>query len=76
MRTTKILRQMAGLTPTPYDKAMARHKRDVDRRVRAISIEMILLEAIERRQRGDEGTAPMPFKTMRADLEKMAKGEL
>ncbi len=76
MRANRILRQMAGLDSSPYDKLMKRHKRDIARRQRVLSEEAMLLEMISRRQAGAEGTAPMPFKTIRADLEKMAKGEL
>jgi hypothetical protein len=76
MRAHKILRQMAGLDASPYDKLMRRHKRDIVRRQRVLIEEAMLLEAISRRQAGAEGTAPMPFKAMRTNLEKMSKGEL
>jgi hypothetical protein len=76
MRANRVLRQMAGIGESPYDKLMKRHKRDIVRRQRVLTEEAMLLEAISRRQAGAEGTAPMPFKTIRADLEKMAKGEL
>jgi predicted transcriptional regulator len=76
MRANRILRQMAGIGESPYDKLMKRHKRQIDRRARVLTEEAMLLEMISRRQAGAEGTAPMPFKTIRADLEKMAKGEL
>jgi len=76
MRANRILRQMAGLDASPYDKLMKRHKRQIDRRARVLNEEAMLLEMISRRQAGAEGTAPMPFKTIRSDLEKMAKGEL
>ena len=76
MRSNRILRQMAGLAATPYDNLMKRHKRKIERVLRVRNEEAMLLDAISRRQAGAEGTAPMPFKTIRADLEKMAKGEL
>jgi hypothetical protein len=76
MRANRILRQMAGIDESPYDKLMKRHKRQIDRRARVLNEEAMLLEMISRRQAGAEGTAPMPFKTIRADLEKMAKGEI
>ena len=76
MRANRILRQMAGLDASPYDKLMKRHKRKIERVLRVRNEEAMLLDAISRRQDGADGTAPMPFKTIRADLEKMAKGEL
>ena len=76
MRSHRILRQMAGLSASPYDKVMKRHKRVIERRLRSMNEGAMLVDMISRRQAGAEGTAPMPFKVMRADLEKMAKGEL
>jgi hypothetical protein len=76
MRAHKILRQMAGLDESPYDKLMKRHKRQIDRRARVLNEEAMLLEMISRRQAGDQGLRPMPLQKMRADLEKMSKGEL
>ena len=76
MRSHRILRQMAGISASPYDKIMKRHKRGIERRLREMNEVALLVDIISRRQAGAEGTAPMPFKAMRADLEKMAKGEL
>ena len=76
MRSNRILRQMAGLSASPHDKIMKRHKRVIERRLRSMNEDAVLLDMISRRQAGAEGTAPMPFKAMRSDLEKMAKGEL
>ena len=76
MRANRILRQMAGLAATPYDNLMKRHKRKIERVLRVRNEEAMLLDAISRRQAGAEGTSPMPFKTIRADLEKMANGEI
>lgn len=76
MRVNRILRQMAGIAPTAHDRAMRRHINRVSRVNRQMSGEMQLLEMVARRQRGEDGTTPMPFAKMRADLEKMAKGEL
>jgi predicted transcriptional regulator len=76
MRENRILRQMAGLGESPYDKLMKRHKRQIDRRTRVLTEEAMLLEVISRRQAGDQGTKPMPLQKIREDLEKMAKGEL
>ena len=76
MRSHRILRQMAGLSASPYDKVMKRHKRGIERRLRTMNEDAVLLDMISRRQAGAEGTAPMPFKVMRDDLEKMAKGEI
>jgi hypothetical protein len=76
MRANRILRQMAGLAATPYDNLMKRHKRKIERVLRVRNEEAMLLDAISRRQAGADGTAPMPFKTIRSDLERMAKGEL
>ena len=76
MKTRRLLRQMAGVIDTPWDKAIKRHKREIDRRERKMVAELMLVDAIARRQRGEEGTSPMPFRKMRSDLEKMAKGEL
>jgi len=74
MNSRRILRQMAGLVPTAHDKAMKRYETRVERLNRKMLGEVQLIEAVTRRQRGEEGTAPMPFAKMRADLEKMGKG--
>lgn len=76
MRANRILRQMAGLVESPYAKTMKRQKRFLDRRTKVLGEEAMLIEMISRRQQGGEGTVPMPFKAMRDDLEKMAKGEI
>jgi hypothetical protein len=76
MRAHRILRQMAGIDQSPYERLMKRHKRDLARRQRVLTEEAMLLEVISRRQAGDQGTKPMPLQKIREDLEKMAKGEL
>jgi hypothetical protein len=76
MRAHKILRQLAGLDESPYEKLMKRHNREIARRRRVLLEEATLLEVISRRQAGDQGTKPMPFARIRTDLEKMAKGEI
>ncbi len=76
MRVSRILRQMAGISPTAYDKAISRHTNRMQRANRQMLGELQLLEAVARRQRGEEGVPAMPFAKMRSDLEKMAKGEL
>jgi len=76
MRASRVLRQMAGLVETPHQRAMKRLERDLAKRNRLLAEEALLLDRISRRQEGGEGIAPMPFKAIRADLEKMAKGEL
>jgi hypothetical protein len=65
---------MAGLVPTSHDKAMKRYETRVERLNRKMLGEVQLIEAVTRRQRGEEGTPPMPFAKMRADLEKMKGG--
>jgi hypothetical protein len=76
MRAQRILRQMAGIDQSPYEKLMKRHKRDIARRRRVLTEEAMLLEMISRRQAGDQGLRPMPLQRMREDLEKMSKGEI
>jgi hypothetical protein len=67
---------MAGIAPTAYDKAINRHTSRVQRANRQMLGELQLLEAVARRQRGEDGVPPMPFAKMRSDLQKMAKGEM
>ena len=76
MRPNRLLRQMAGLSPTPYDRNLRRHITRVERANRQMLGELQMLDMVARRQRGEEGLPAMPFAKMRADLEKMAKGEL
>jgi uncharacterized protein YggE len=71
-----MLRLMAGMIESPHQRAMKKAQRDLEKRARLMHEEAMLVEMISRRQEGVEGTAPMPFNAMRADLEKMAKGEL
>jgi hypothetical protein len=74
MRISRAMREMAGLVPTAHDKALKRYETRVERLNRRMLSEVQLIEAITRRQRGEEGTTPMPFAKMRADLEKMKGG--
>jgi hypothetical protein len=73
MRPHRVLRQMAGIEPTAYDRAMARLTRRAQFVNRLHLQELQLLEMMQRRQRGDEGTPPMPFAKMREDLAKMTE---
>jgi len=76
MRTSRLLRQMAGIAPTAYDRVLRRRVRQVQRANLQMVGELALLDVVARRQRGEDGLPPMPFAKMRADLAKMAKGEL
>ena len=76
MRSNRILRQMAGVAPTAYDRVMRRHVRKLQREVRQNFSDLALLDVVARRQRGEDGLPPMPFQKMRDDLAKMAKGEM
>ncbi len=76
MRANRLLRQMAGVAPTPYDRALKRYVRQMQRTIRQAYGDMQLLDVVARRQRGEDGLPPMPFQQMRTDLEKMTKGEL
>jgi len=76
MRPNRILRQMAGLAPTAYDRNLRRYVMRVQRANQQMLGELQLLDMVTRRQRGDNGLPAMPFAKMRGDLEKMAKGEL
>jgi hypothetical protein len=76
MRTNRVLLEMAGLKATSYDKKISRLARRMKQERQRMNAEIILADAIARRQRGEEGTQPMPFAKMRGDLEKMHKGEL
>jgi len=76
MRPNRLLRQMAGLAPTAYDRNLRRHVTRVVRANRQMLGELQMLDMVARRQRGEEGLPPMPFAKMRGDLERMAKGEL
>ncbi len=74
MRPNRLLRQMAGIEETPAQKSMRRAQRALERRQRVIEAENALVAMISRREQGQEGTPPMPFAAMRADLAK-AKGQ-
>ena len=76
MRNTRILKQMAGLLETPYQKALRRHQRVIERQQRDIAEQSMLVEMISRREQGIEGSAAMPFADMRNVITKMGKGEL
>jgi hypothetical protein len=76
MRMNRVLLEMAGLKANAYDKKVNRLTRRLKQERRRMNAEIILADAVARRQRGEEGTQPMPFAKMRADLEKMRKGEL
>ncbi len=76
MRVNRLLRQMAGLAPTAYDRNLRRYVTRVQRANQQMLGELQLLDMVARRQRGDDGLPAMPFAKMRGDLEKMAKGEL
>jgi len=76
MRPNRLLRQMAGLSSTAYDRNLRRHVTRVVRANRQMLGELQMLDMVARRQRGEEGLPAMPFAKMRVDLEKMAKGEL
>jgi hypothetical protein len=73
MRPNRLLRIMAGTAASPYELAMARMTKHLQRINRLHMQEIKLLEMIQRRQRGDEGTPPMPFAKMREDLAKMTE---
>ncbi len=74
MRPNRLLRQMAGIEQTPAQKAMRRNQRILERRQRAMQAENALVAMISRREQGQEGTPPMPFAAMSADLARMIKG--
>ena len=76
MRPNRLLRQMAGLAPTAYDRNLRRYGMRVQRANQQMLGELQLLDMVARRQRGEEGLPAMPFAKMRGDLEKMSKGEL
>jgi hypothetical protein len=75
MRVNRLLRQMAGISPTAYDRSLRRYARQVQRVNSQMQGELQLLDIVARRQRGEDGVPAMPFAKMRSDLEKMAKGE-
>jgi hypothetical protein len=76
VRPNRLLRQMAGLAPTAYDRGLRRYVMRVQRANQQMLGELQLLDMVARRQRGEEGLPAMPFAKMRVDLEKMARGEL
>jgi len=53
--------QMAGLAPTPVDRTIARLNRRIAKLNRLAEQELLLKDAIIRREQGAEGTRPMPF---------------
>jgi len=53
--------QMAGLVPTPQEKAMLRYGRKMARVDREGKAQLLLVDMIQRREKGDEGLRPMPF---------------
>lgn len=74
MRTTRILRQMAGSNPSQYDRAHRRFMSKLTRANHVAAQNAALVEAILRRQAGEQGAPPMPFAKMKADLDKLMKG--
>jgi hypothetical protein len=61
MRNRKLLMMMAGLTPDPYERAMQRQQRKINQYARELEERSRLMTAIQRRERGETGTKPMPF---------------
>lgn len=61
MRSTRILKMMAGLTLNPQERMLARAERKLNRQSRRMAVNQRLVELIERRQNGDDGTRPMPL---------------
>lgn len=67
MRATRMLMIMAGITPSPAEKAVYREQRRVQRMERAGHRQIQLLDMIARRERGEEGLKPMPLAKARED---------
>jgi hypothetical protein len=52
---------MAGVVATPQERALQRYERRMMRAQRIGQQELVLLELIARRERGEDGAKPMPF---------------
>jgi len=76
MRINRQLMVMAGVMPTPLDRAIRRQQRALQKERRLIAKEAMLVEMISRREKGESGASPMPYQQMKETLEKMSKGEL
>jgi hypothetical protein len=61
VRNRRILMQMAGLVPTPQEKVLHRYARKLARIDRDGKAQLLLVDMIQRREQGEEGTKPMPF---------------
>jgi hypothetical protein len=59
---------MAGVLPSPQERAMNRFERRLMRMQNQGKEQLKLMELIARRERGEDGTKPMPFaKTIEVD---------
>ena len=56
-----MLMIMAGVLPSPHERALQRAERRMQRLNRVGQQEIMLLDQIARRERGQEGEKPMPF---------------
>jgi hypothetical protein len=61
MRNRRIMMQMAGLAPDPYQRIQQRAERKMTRYARELQEKEKLMAMILRRERGDEDMKPMPF---------------
>ena len=61
MRNHRTLARLAGLLPTNQERAESRWERKVKRLERIAQQELLLVDAIRRREQGAEGMKPMPY---------------
>ena len=69
MRSLRILRQMAGVQPTQFEKHLARQTRRMQRIERQANVEMMLVSMIQAREQGADGAKPMPFANLNPSTE-------
>lgn len=61
MRNRRLMMMMAGLIPDAYEQRLNREQRHINRYGKELEQRLQLLTLIQRRERGEEGTKPMPF---------------
>jgi len=67
MRSKRLLLMMAGLIKAPAEKHLERQQRKLDKLARDWKRGLELISAIQARERGDDGTKPMPFGKPKGD---------
>lgn len=62
MRHRRLMQVMAGLAAGPGERRHAREERRARRLAREVEERVMLADRIRRREQGEEGLKPMPFR--------------